>query len=328
MERLEHDPHVGASEAGERVLAHAGEVLAERGDPPGGRGLEPAHQHEERGLAGAGRADEAERLAAADLERDPTQNVDRAGVAFEGERDILEGDDGSRHMKPFADWVGTLRAYGAALALRNLAAAALLLLAVPAAADVRILAFGDSLTQGYGLPEAEGFVPRLQAWLAANGAGDVTVVNGGVSGDTSAGGLARIAWSLGDDIDGVIVELGANDMLRGIDPAVTTANLDGILTEIDKRGLPALVAGIAAPANYPEAYRAAYASMFRDLAEKHGAIFYSAFLGGLGDGRSMREVTRLLQRDGLHPNAEGVQAIVDHIGPAVLELVAEARQRS
>jgi acyl-CoA thioesterase-1 len=213
-------------------------------------------------------------------------------------------------------------------ALRNLMAGALLLLAMPAAADVRVLAFGDSLTQGYGLPEAEGFVPRLEAWLAANGAGDVTVVNGGVSGDTSAGGLARIAWTLGDNIDAVIVALGANDMLRGIDPAVTRANLDGVLTEIDKRGLPVLVAGIAAPANYPEPYRGAYASMFRDLAATHGAIFYSTFLGGLSDGRSMREITPLLQSDGLHPNAQGVQAIVDHIGPSVLALVSEARLRS
>ena len=231
-------------------------------------------------------------------------------------------------MRPFAERDGTPWAYGAAIAHRNLVAAALLLLAVPAAADVRILAFGDSLTQGYGLPEAEGFVPRLQAWLAARGAGDVTVVNGGVSGDTSAGGLARIAWSLGDDIDGVILELGANDMLRGIDPDVTKANLDGILSAIGNRGLPAIVAGIPAPANYPEAFRAAYASMFGELAEKYGAIYYGSFLGGLGEGRNMREIGRLMQPDGLHPNAEGVQAIVDDIGPAVLDLAAEARQRS
>lgn len=232
-------------------------------------------------------------------------------------------------MRPFADWGRALRGYGAARALSNLAVAALLLLAVPARAEVRILAFGDSLTQGYGLAEADGFVPRLQAWLAAHGAGDVTVVNGGVSGDTSAGGLARIAWSLGDDIDGVLLELGANDMLRGIDPGVTRANLDGILSEIGKRGLPVLVAGIPAPANYPEAYRQAYATMYRDLAGAHGAIYDSSFLAGLGDdGRSLRDVTRLLQPDGLHPNAEGVQAVVEHLGPVVLELVAEARARS
>lgn len=230
-------------------------------------------------------------------------------------------------MRPFAVWGRALRAYGAAVARSNLAVVVLLLLAAPATADVRLLAFGDSLTQGYGLAEADGFVPRLQAWLAANGAGDVTVVNAGVSGDTSAGGQARIAWSLGDDVDGVILELGANDMLRGIDPDVTRANLDGILTEIGKRGLPALVAGIPVPANYPEAFRQAYARMFRDLADAHGVLFYDSFLAGLGEARSLRDVTRLLQPDGLHPNAAGVQAIVGHIGPAVLDLVAAARER-
>ena len=231
-------------------------------------------------------------------------------------------------MRPFAEWGRTFRAYGAATARSNLVAVLLLAMAGPAAADVRLLALGDSLTQGYGLPEADGFVPRLQAWLAANGAGDVTVVNGGVSGDTSAGGLARVAWSLGDDIDGVILELGANDMLRGIDPAVTRANLDGILTEIDKRKLPALVAGMSVPPNYPEAYRAAFEAMFRDLADAHGAIYYGSFLSGLGDGRTLRDVTRLLQPDGLHPNAEGVRLIVEHIGPVVLELVERAREGS
>jgi acyl-CoA thioesterase I len=230
-------------------------------------------------------------------------------------------------MGPCADRIGIVRAYGAAVALRNLAAAALLLLAAPAAAEVRILAFGDSLTQGFGLPEAEGFVPRLQAWLAAHGARDVAVVNGGVSGDTSAGGLARVAWSLGDNIDAVILELGANDMLRGLDPGLTRANLDGILAAVGERQLPAVVAGIPAPANYPQAYRDAYEAMFRDLAKAHGAILYPSFLAGLGPGRSLREITPLLQPDGLHPNAQGVQAIVEHIGPLVLELVAEARKR-
>ena len=151
-------------------------------------------------------------------------------------------------MSPFR---GDARGYGFRSAPAKLAAAlaALVLLAGAAAAEVRILALGDSLTAGYGLPDGEGFVPRLQAWLAANGAPDVVIVNGGVSGDTSAGGLARIDWALGDDIDGVIVELGANDMLRGIDPAVTRENLDGILDAIDARGLPAIVAGLPAPPN-------------------------------------------------------------------------------
>jgi acyl-CoA thioesterase I len=224
---------------------------------------------------------------------------------------------------------GTVRGYGAVRALRNLGLAIAVLVGVAgaASAEVRILAFGDSLTAGFGLPDGAGFVPRLEAWLADHGAGDVTVVNGGVSGDTSAGGLARIGWALGDDIDGVIVELGANDMLRGIDPGVTQANLDGILTEIDAAGLPAILAGLPAPPNYPEDYRRAYKAMFRDLAREHGAIYYSSFLAGMGQGRSVRQIMRLMQSDGLHPNADGVAAIVDHIGPVVLELVAAARQR-
>ena len=227
-------------------------------------------------------------------------------------------------MSPFR---GDARGYGPSSAPAKLAAtlAALVLLAGAAAAEVRLLALGDSLTAGYGLPDGEGFVPRLEAWLAANGAPDVVIVNGGVSGDTSAGGLARIDWALGDDIDGVIVELGANDMLRGIDPAVTRENLDGILDAIDARGLPAIVAGLPAPPNYPADFRKAHKSMFRDLAREHGAIYYSSFLAGLGQGRGIREIMLLFQDDGLHPNAEGVQAIVDHIGPVVLELGAEAR---
>jgi acyl-CoA thioesterase-1 len=228
-------------------------------------------------------------------------------------------------MSPFG---GDARGYGPRSAALKLAVAlaALVALAGAAAAEVRILALGDSLTAGYGLPDGDGFVPRLDAWLAAHGAPDAVVVNGGVSGDTSAGGLARIDWALQDDIDGVIVELGANDMLRGIDPAVTRANLDGILTAIDARGLPAILAGLPAPPNYPKDYRKAYKAMFRDLAEEHGAIYYSSFLGGLGQGRGIREIMRLFQDDRLHPNAEGVEAIVEHIGPVVLELVAEARR--
>jgi acyl-CoA thioesterase-1 len=222
---------------------------------------------------------------------------------------------------------GRLPGYGAWRGLRNLLITLALVMAAPAAAEIRVLAFGDSLTQGFGLPEDQGFVPQLQAWLRENGVVDVVVVNGGVSGDTTAGGLQRIDWSLGDDIDAVIVELGANDMLRGIDTRVTRANLDGILTAIAARGLPAILAGLPPPPNWGEDYRRAFKAMYRDLAAKHGAIYYSSFLGGMGQGRSIQEIMRLMQPDGLHPNAAGVEAIVEHIGPVVLELVAEARLR-
>lgn len=222
---------------------------------------------------------------------------------------------------------GTPPAYGAIALIRNLGAALALAagLAAGAAAEVRILAFGDSLTQGYGLPEAQGFVPRLQAWLDAHGAADVTVVNAGVSGDTTAGGLARIDWALTDDVDGVIVALGGNDMLRGIDTAVMRENLDGILAAIRARDLPVILAGLPVPANYGRAYRREFKATFRDLARRHDAIYYRSFLAGMGQGRTTRQVMALMQPDGLHPNAAGVEAIVDHIGPTVLELVAAAR---
>lgn len=221
------------------------------------------------------------------------------------------------------------RAYGVRRAPSNLAGAVLrataLALALPAAAHaVTIAALGDSLTQGYGLPEAEGFVPQLQAWLRANGAPDAIVINAGVSGDTTAGGLARVDWTLTEDVEGVIVALGGNDLLRGIDPATSRANLDGILNAVVARDLPVLLAGLPAPANYGAEYQQAFDAMFPELAAEHGAILYPSFLSGLG-GRDLASVRALLQGDGIHPNAEGVRAIVAEMGPAVLDLIAAAR---
>lgn len=223
----------------------------------------------------------------------------------------------------------TARAYGALGRIRNLGLAVIVMAAaaLPALAEpVRILAFGDSLTAGYGLPEDMGFVPQLNAWLAAHGAADVTVVNAGVSGETSAGGLARIDWALGDPVDGVILELGANDLLRGLDPAGTRKNLDGILTAIGKRDLPVILAGVPVPPNFGAEYQAAFKAIYPDLAAQHGAILYPSFFKGLGQGRGMMEIMGLFQGDGLHPNARGVEAIVADIGPVVLDLVARARK--
>jgi acyl-CoA thioesterase-1 len=221
-----------------------------------------------------------------------------------------------------------MKAFSASGARRLVAvAAALGFLAGAAAAEVRILAFGDSLTAGSGLPPAEGFAPQLEAWLRAHGVPDATVLNAGVPGETSAGGLARIDAALVPGIDAVIVELGANDMLRGLDVGAMRENLDGILTAIGEAGLPALIAGLPAPPNYPAGYRRAFKAAFRDLAREHGAIYVSSFFGGMADGRSMREIMGLFQSDGLHPNAEGVAAIVEGMGPPVLELVERARRR-
>ncbi len=197
------------------------------------------------------------------------------------------------------------------------------MLASPKAAaedPLTLIAFGDSLTQGYGLPPEEGFVPVLDRWLAAEGIA-ATVVNAGVSGDTTAGGRARIGWTLSGAADAVIVALGANDMLRGVDPAAAAANLDAILAEIAARDLPVLLAAVPAAGNYGPDYKAAFDGMYPVLAERYGATLYPNFLAGLG-AATLREAAPLMQPDGIHPNAEGVAKIVADIGPYVAALLA------
>lgn len=222
----------------------------------------------------------------------------------------------------------TRLAYGARRRVLNLTAAAVFASAasVAAAEPVTIAALGDSLTQGYGLPEADGFAPQLQAWLRENGAADVVIINAGVSGDTTAGGLARIAWTLTEDVDGVIVALGGNDLLRGLDPAETRKNLEGIMAAIAERGLPVLLAGLPAPANYGVEYQAAFDAVFPEIAAEAGAIYVPNFLEGLGADRDLDAARALLQPDGIHPNAAGVAAVVAAIGPSVLALVAAASE--
>ncbi|MCG6882196.1 MAG: arylesterase [Silicimonas sp.] len=187
-----------------------------------------------------------------------------------------------------------------------------------------IAALGDSLTQGYGLAPENGFVPQLQRWLDGQGA-DVTLVNAGVSGDTTAGGLSRIGWTLTPEVDALIVALGGNDLLRGIDPAVSRANLDGILAEATGRGLPVLLIGMDAPPNYGPDYEAAFEAIYPDLAAKYGVLLHENFLGALAalQDRTLA-LERYMQPDRIHPNAEGVALIVGDIGPRVMELAAEA----
>ena len=196
-------------------------------------------------------------------------------------------------------------------------------LAAPAAADpLTLVALGDSLTQGYGLPQAEGFVPQLQAWLQANGA-EVTVVNAGVSGDTSAGGLARLGWTLEGGADAMIVALGGNDLLRGLAPAETRANIDAILSEASAKGLPVLLIGLPAPGNYGADYKADFDAIWPELAAPYGALMVPNMLAGLSDVAPDQRAG-LVQPDGLHPTAEGVVIMVETLGPEVLKLLERA----
>ena len=210
----------------------------------------------------------------------------------------------------------------ALLAAVNLCLALFASLSAASAQDrtMRIIAFGDSLTAGYGLPPKNAFPVRLEAALKARGH-NVTVVNAGVSGDTTAGGLARLDWAVPDDADAVIVELGANDGLRGLDPAAVRKNLDAILTRIKAKGADILLAGMRAPRNYGPEFTQPFDRIFPDLARKHEVLFYPFFL----DGIILDNALNL--DDGIHPNAKGVAVIVQGILPHVEELIERVKKR-
>lgn len=182
---------------------------------------------------------------------------------------------------------------------------------------LRLVALGDSLTQGYGLPADQGLVPQLQDWLRAAGH-DVIVINAGVSGDTTAGGLSRLDWTLADRPDAMIVALGGNDLLRGIDPAASRANLDAILARLASEGVPVMLVGLSAPGNYGPDFQRDFAALFPDLAQEHGAVLYPDLLAPITERYAAGEsLDGLMQDDGLHPSAGGVRAIVEAMGPAV-----------
>lgn len=190
--------------------------------------------------------------------------------------------------------------------------------ALDAAAAPRLLALGDSLTAGYGVALNEAFPARLQERLAADGI-KAAVVNGGVSGDTSAGGLARLDWALADRPDAVMVELGANDALRGIDPTFTYDNLDKILARLAAQQVPVLLIGMRSAANWGREYQSQFDAIYPALAEKYHVPLYPFFLDGVALD------PKLTQGDGLHPNAEGVDIIVQRIEPFVRRLLENNR---
>jgi len=191
--------------------------------------------------------------------------------------------------------------------------------AAPATARVPvILAFGDSLTAGYGLMPEQAFPARLEAWLRQHGVA-ARVINAGVSGDTTTDGLARLDWALADKPDLVILALGANDALRGIDPAKVRDNLDKMIQKIKADGAKVLVLGMRAPPNWGEPYDRAFDEIFPALAQAHQATLYPFFLEGV----AMKP--NLNQPDGLHPNERGVAVLVDRIGPVVAGLIAQRR---
>ena len=184
-----------------------------------------------------------------------------------------------------------------------------------------ILAIGDSLTAGYGLGPGEGFTDQLEDWLNKKSQHDIDVMNAGVSGDTSSGGRSRLDWALapygakGPDL--VIVELGANDGLRGVDPTITRDNIDQMVKTLTQRNIPVLIAGMMAPPNLGPQYAAIFNPIFSDAAQKYNVPLYPFFLEGVA------AVPDLNQEDGIHPTKEGVALIVSKIGPQILDILPQ-----
>ncbi|AWZ21254.1 Lipolytic enzyme, G-D-S-L family protein [Roseovarius sp. TM1035] len=214
--------------------------------------------------------------------------------------------------------------YGAARPLGKVVAAFLCLVSpVMAAEPVTVLALGDSLTQGYGLPEQDGLVPQMRKWLEDQGV-EAELINAGVSGDTTAGGAARVEWSLTPEVDAMIVTLGGNDLLRGIDPAVSRRNLESILKIAQANEVEVLLVGLSAPGNYGAEYKSSFDAIYPELSEAYGAFYAPDFFAGLGGG-DPAALQQWFQADGIHPNAEGVARIVEGLGPHLRALIEAAQ---
>ena len=184
------------------------------------------------------------------------------------------------------------------------------------AKPITLLALGDSLTSGLGLEASEAFPAKLEAALKSRYPG-LKIINGGVSGDTAADGLARLDWALTDDVGGLIVELGANDALRGLDVAQTETTLNGIMVKAQLRNLPVLILGMKAPPNMGPEYVAKFDGLYPRLAEKYQALLYPFYLDGVA------AIASLNQSDGIHPNSRGVDVIVSKVMPSVEELIGK-----
>lgn len=187
------------------------------------------------------------------------------------------------------------------------------------ASNLTLVALGDSLTAGYGLPDNQAFTAQLQEYLIAEKL-NVKVVNAGVSGDTTAGGAARLDWALADGADFVLLELGANDALRGLEPADTKKNLALIIERLQQRNIPVMLTGMKAPPNLGSAYQAEYDALFGRLADKYGTAFYPFFLDGVAADPALN------QNDGIHPNERGVKLIIEKIGPVIKNWITATSQ--
>ena len=191
--------------------------------------------------------------------------------------------------------------------------------------DQKVFILGDSLTHGFGLPEEEGLVNQLTNWFFGEGL-EVTFINGGVSGDTTAGGLARLSWSLTNDVSALVVALGSNDVLRGFPPEVTKENLSAMIEIAESNKIPVLLIGTYAPGNYGEQYKLDFDAIFTDLVEEKNLAYIDSYLTPMLDHvENGKDVSYLFQADGLHPNPAGVEVIVEYISPQILRFLKKEK---
>jgi acyl-CoA thioesterase I len=320
MKVLKDDAHMVAAKERQAVFVQGRDVGAGGADGARRRSFQTGNDQQKAGLARTRRTDYAKGLARPDDQVDATQDVDLAGRTCQPEVNVVQLYGGALspgtaiHVhagKLFLKRLISRIRYGVAVALVNVAVAlAVLGPGVAAAEPTRILALGDSLTAGHGLERNDSFPVQLERALKRQGI-DAVVSNAGVSGDTSAGGRARLAWVLAEKPALAIIELGANDGLRGLDPETTFANLDAILGRLREAGVAVLLTGMQAPPNLGREYGRAFADLYPRLAAKHGVVLYPFFLDGVAADPALN------QDDAIHPNAQGVAVIVKRIVPYV-----------
>ena len=274
------------AQSGQRVLVQRGDRIAGKQDAPTGGAFQPGQHHQQAGLAGPGGADDADRLACRDVEIDAAQDVDRSGGGRHGQVQVPDlhqrrcGGGGNRRRRDGIHGGTIWRPRPVAESRDRVDPDRCCCWRVPVAgaAPMRLLVLGNSLTAGYGLAQTDGFQAQLAAALRADGH-DVRIIDGAVSGDTTAGGLARLDWALGDGADAAIVELGANDGLRGIDPADMEANLTAILDKLAARHIPVLLTGMYAPPNLGAGLRRGVSCGVRPAGQAAGRAVRSVLPG-------------------------------------------------
>ena len=335
LERLKHDPYVFATKTRYRIFRERPEVASVDSDGAPVGTLESGEDHEQRRLARAGGAQETDRLALGYAQADAFEDVDPRGACAQRKVDPGEFDDWTTHEGLNPEEVETLydaphktlrafspyRLFGRWLQIVTVLAGAIAAgVAAAQAAPLRILAFGDSLTAGAGLAAEDSLPAQLKRRLLANG-WDVEVVNAGVSGDTSAMGLARLDYTLSSGpIDLAIVELGANDMLLGLDTKQARANLDQIVTTLKEKGATVMLVAMVSSENYGQAYKKDFDSIYPDLARKHGITMIPFFMEGVWGHPNM-------VIDGVHPNPAGVAKIIGKIAPQIEKTLASMGAR-